>query len=188
MKNLFSITILAVLFACSTSADKYKPEQNLTPQELDANLWTMMRYLGKSPEGLTPPERFYAAYDSHYMEQMKLHRIDAWYKKNDTHYFMVSRVAPSITEKRVATGGKVVFDEKGGIAEYEEVFRTWRLVPDTLQKRASILFDRMVKGESLRSFETRYSNGVEYIEFPDEKTYFDKTERAWKVRLSDSQQ
>jgi hypothetical protein len=40
----------------------------------------------------------------------------------------------------------------------------------------------MVEGENLKPFETRYSNGVEYIEFPDEQTYFDKTERAWKVK------
>jgi hypothetical protein len=182
MKKLFAIASLAFLMACSSSTDKYLPEKNLSAQELDANLWSMIRYLGKSPEGLTPPERFYVAYDSHYREQMKLHRVDAWYNKGDVHYFLVSRPAPSVTEKRVATGGKVIFDDKGGIQEYEEIFRTWRLVPDTLKKRSFILFDKMVQGENLKFFETRYSNGVEYIEFPDEQTYFDKTERTWKVK------
>jgi hypothetical protein len=182
MKKFIGITSLAFLVACSSSADKYLPEKNLSAQELDVNLWSMIRYLGKSPEGLTPPERFYVAYDSHYREQMKLLRVDAWYKKDDVHYFLISRPAPSVTEKRVATGGKVVFDDKGGIQEYEEVFRTWRLVPDTLKKRSLVLFDKMVQGENLKPFETRYSNGVEYIEFPDEQTYFDKTDRAWKVR------
>lgn len=182
MKKFIFVLALAVLAACSTSGDKYNPDKNLSPQELDANLWSMIRYIGKSPEGLTPPERFYAAYDSHYMEQKKLLRIDAWYKKNDTHYFLVSRIAPSVVEKRVATGGKVVFDDKGGIAEYEEVFRTWKLVPDTLKKRSLLLFDKMVQGENLRPFESRYSNGVEYIEFPDERTYFDKEERGWKIK------
>lgn len=173
---------LATLVACSTSADKYNPERNLTPQELDANLWRMIRYLGKSPEGLTPPERFYAAYDTHYREQMMLHRIDAWYKEGSTHYFLVSRIAPSITEKRVATGGKVIFNDKGAIQEYEEVFRTWKMVPDTLKKRSLFLFDKMVKGENLKSYETRFSKGVEFIEFPDEKVFYDKKERAWKIR------
>ena len=181
MKKLIFILFLAVLAACSSSADKYNPENNLSPQELDANLWSMMRYLGRSPEGLTPPERFYPAYDSHYMEQKKLIRVDAWYKENDTYYFLVNRIAPSITEKRVATGGKVVFDDKGGIQEYEEVFRTWKMVPDTLRKRAMFLFDKMVKGEDLKPYETRFSNGVDFIEFPDERTYYDKTERAWKL-------
>lgn len=182
MKNFIFVLIIAVSGACTNSADKYSPEKNLSPQELDANLWSMIRYLGKSPEGLTPPERFYGAYDSHYREQMKVHRVEAWYNKGDAHYFLVSRPAPSVTEKRVATGGKVVFNDKGGIQDYEEIFRTWRLMPDTLKKRSGILFDKMVQGENLKPFETRYSNGVEYIEFPDEQTYFDKTDRAWKVK------
>jgi hypothetical protein len=182
MKKFIFILALAGLAACSRSTDKYNPDKNLSPQELDANLWSMIRYLSRAPEGLTPPERFYPAYDSHYMEQKKLLRIDAWYKKNDTHYFLVSRIAPSVTEKRVATGGKVVFDDKGGIQEYEEVFRTWKLVPDTLKKRSLFLFDKMVQGENLKPFETKYSNGVEYIEFPDERTYFSKAERSWVVK------
>jgi hypothetical protein len=182
MKKFIFIISIAVLASCSTSADKYNPDKNLSPQELDANLWSMIRYLGRSPEGITPPERFYPAYDSHYKEQKKFIRIDAWYKKNDTHYFLVSRIAPSVVEKRVATGGKVVFDDKGGIQEYEELFRTWKLVPDTLKKRSLFLFDKMVQGENLKPFETRYSNGIEYIEFPDDRTYFDKVERTWKVK------
>lgn len=182
MKYIPIVLALFCLMSCSTSADRYNPDKNLSLKEQQANLWTLIHYLGKPPEGLTPPERFYPAYDSHYMEQMKLHRIDAWYKKGNTDYFLVSRRAPSITEKFVATGGKVVFDDKGGIQEYEEVFRTWKMVPDTLKKRSIILFDKMVKGENLKPFETRFSNGVEYIEFPDDRTYYDKADRAWKTR------
>ena len=177
---------MACLAACTNKADKYSTSRNAGDKEIvtkmDANLWAMMRYLGKPPEGLTPPERFYPGYDSHYVAQMKLHVIDAWYKDGDMNYFLVSRSAPSVTKKRVATGGKVIFDEEGKIKEYEEMFRTWRLAPDTLKKRAIILFDKMVKGEPLRFYETKYSNGLEYIEFPDEVNYFDKEERAWKVK------
>jgi hypothetical protein len=182
MKKMICITALAVLFACSTGTDRYNPEKNLTPQELDANLWRMMRYLGKAPEGLTPPERFYPAYDTHYREQMKWHRVDAWYKKGETHYFLVSRIAPSLTEKRVATGGIVTFNENGDVNQYEEIFRTWKMVPDTLKKRGLILFDKMVKGENLKPYETRFSNGIDFIEFPDERTYFDKTDKVWKAK------
>lgn len=182
MKNISILVVAAFFMACSNPSDKYAPEKNLSPQELDANLWAIIRYLGKSPEGLTPAERFYVAYDSHYREQMKFHRVDAWYVKDGTHYFLVSKPAPSVTEKRVATGGKVVFNDASGIKSYEEVFRTWRLTPDTLSKRSIILFDKMVRGESLKPYETRYSNGVEYIEFPDQQTYFDLNERAWKIR------
>jgi hypothetical protein len=182
MKKYFAFSFVIFLAACSASADKYAPEKYLSVKEMDANLWAMIRYLGKSPEGLTPPERFYPGYDSHYVEQMKLLTLDAWYKDGEDQYFLVSKRAPSVTEKRVATGGKVVFDENGKVSEYEEVFRTWKLVPDTLKKRSMILFDKMVQGENLKPFETKYSNGIEFIEFPDEVTFYDKSERTWKLK------
>ena len=181
MKNFLALIFVIALAACTNQSDKYSPA-NQDPKELDANLWAMIRYLGKAPEGLTIPERFYPGYDSHYVEQMKIHTIDAWYEKGDVNYFLVSKRAPSMTEKRVATGGKIVFDENGKIKEYEEVFRTWKMVPDTLKMRAMFLFDKMVTSEPLQRYETKNSKGVEYIEFPDDVTYFDKIERTWKMK------
>lgn len=181
VRFILSILVFAML-ACTNQAEKYNPSKNLSAKELDANLWSMIRYLGRSPDGLTPPERFYPGYDSHYVAQMKLFLVEAWYSRNDVNYFMVSRRAPSLVDKRVATGGRVIFDDQGGIKEYEEIFRTWKMVPDTLRKRSMLLFDRMVKGEPMKPFQTKYSSGAEFIEFPDEQTYFDKGERAWKVK------
>lgn len=142
----------------------------------------MMRYLGKAPEGVSAQEKFSPSYDSTYLRQIKLITLDAWQKKGDTCFFMVSRRAPSLVDKRVATGGKLVFDDDGGLKFYAEVFRTWKMVPDTLLKRSLLLFDKMVIGESLKPFETRNSNGLEYIEFPDEFTYYNKEAREWRIK------
>ncbi|MCU0368627.1 MAG: hypothetical protein MUF39_07330, partial [Cyclobacteriaceae bacterium] len=61
-------------------------------------------------------------------------------------------------------------------------FRTWKMVPDTLAKREMILFDKFVKGESLTPYETHNSPDIEFIEFPDEQTYFDKEAKQWKTK------
>lgn len=172
--------LVLITGACSTK-NNYEVSAHLTPQQQDEMMWKIIRYIGRAPEGLTFEERFYAPYDSFYREQAKLHKFDAWYTKGQTHYFLVSRRAPSLVEKRVATGGKFILIENK-ITEYEEVFRTWKLVPDTLAKREMILFDKFAKGESLEPYETRNSKGVEYIEFPDEYTYFDKATRQWKTK------
>ncbi len=145
-------------------------------------MWKIIRYVGRAPEGITFEERFYAPYDSVYQEQAKLHKFDAYFIKGNTHYFLVSRRAPSLVDKRVATGGKFMLSDENKITGYEEVFRTWKMVPDTLTKREMILFDDFVKGKSLAPYETKNSNGVEYIEFPDERTYFDKGTMQWKVK------
>jgi hypothetical protein len=183
MKQIIFVGIFIALIAgaCSTK-NNYVVSAHLTPQQQDEIMWKIIRYIGRAPEGLTFEERFYAPYDSLYREQAKLHKFDAYFVKGKTHYFLVSRRAPSLVDKRVATGGKFILADDNKITEYEEVFRTWKMVPDTLAKREMILFDKFVKGESLLPYETRNSNGVEYIEFPDERTYFDKQEKQWKTK------
>lgn len=174
------IAVLLLVGACS-SKNNYKVSAYLTPQQQDEMMGKIIRYLGRAPEGLSFDERFYAAYDSFYQEQARLHKFDAYYKDGTTHYFLVSRRAPSLVDKRVATGGKFMLNGNK-ISDYEEVFRTWKMVPDTLAKREMILFDKLVRGESLKPYETKYSNGVEYIEFPDEYTFFDKATRQWRTK------
>lgn len=182
MNSLKQLIPLILIFVAGCGPVSYKPGDKLTQKEQEDFKWKIIRYVGRSPDGLTVQERFYPQYDSHYLDQKALHSLDAWYEKNGTVYFMVSRRAPSLFEKRVATGGLVKFDADQNIEYYEEQFRTWKMVPDTLQKRSMFLFDLMLKGKPLESYQTLNSNGIEYIEFPDERTFFDIKERTWKTR------
>jgi len=97
----------------------------------------------------------------------------------ERNYFLISRRAPSLYDRRVATGGYVVFAEDGKGEDYEEVFRTWKMDPDTLVRRGLLLFDKMVDGEDLRPYETRNSGNTDFIEFPDAQTWYDKKSRSW---------
>ena len=178
--KIFPILALIALGACSTKS--YAPSEHLSDLEQDQFKWSIIRYIARSPEGLTVQERFYPQYDEHYKEQQTLYALDAYFENDGKIYFMLSRKAPSLTEKRVATGGAVQFGKDGNVEYYEEMFRTWKMVPDTLTKRSMLLFDKMVKGESLEPYYTRNSNGVDYIEFPDERTWFDVQDRIWKNR------
>ena len=178
--KLFPLLFMIVLSGCGRST--YKPADNLSDRAQEDFKWKIIRYAGRAPEGLTVAERFYPQYDTHYREQQKLHALDAYYEKKGTVYFLLSRKAPSLFEKRVAIGGIVRFDSDDNIQHYEEVFRTWKMTPDTLSVRALLLFDKMVNGESLEPYYTKNSKGIEYIEFPDDRTYFDAQQRVWKVR------
>lgn len=183
MKNrILVLAFLMTMVAACTTKNRYAVSEHLTPQQQDEMMWKIIRYVGRAPEGLTFEERFYQAYDTVYQEQARQHQFDAYFISGNTHYFLVSRKAPSLVEKRVATGGKFVLGDNNTITDYEETFRTWKMVPDTLAKREMILFDAFVKGASLTPYETKNSNGVEYIEFPDERTYFDKATKLWKTR------
>lgn len=178
------ILVVFLIVAGCAGMPEYKVTEYLTPQQQDQVMSQVIRYLAKPPEGLTFEERFYDAYTSYYNEQQGRHRLDAYYiDENNNHFFLISRPAPSLVEKRVATGGKVKFsNDFKKIEDYEEVFRTWKMVPDTLKVRSLLLFDHMVKGKSIDPYLTKNSNGVEYIEFPDDQVYFDKTARQWRAK------
>jgi len=181
MKPTQLLLLLAIVSfgGCQKS---YDPSSSLSAFEQDELMSKLIRYVAKSPEGLSDEERFYKAYDSYYEEQKSKHRLDAFYKEGNTNFFLISRQAPSLTEKRVATGGRVAWNEQGELMEYEEVFRTWKMPDTTLVRKGILLFDKMVKGESLEPYLTKNSMPEEYIEFPDDHTYFDKTERKWKAK------
>ena len=180
------ICVLFVLFLSGCQKD-YNPESHLSPQEQYDQVWKIIRYLAKPPENLTFEERFYKGYNSYYEEQMKFHRLDAYFVDDKgVNYFLISRRAPSLKDKRVATGGRMEMNEKGEITSYEEVFRTWKMEDKDQIKKSLFLFDLMVKGKSLEPYETKNSK-EEYIEFPDDKVYFDKEARQWKGRPPVSQ-
>jgi hypothetical protein len=179
-------TILLILFtvliqSCSFEKD-YNPTAHLSVERQDEMMDKIIRYMAKPPEGISFEERFYKGYDDHYQDQKRIHRLDAYYIDGQTHYFMVSRVAPSLTEKRVAIGGKLMLDDNGNLSYYEEVFRTWKMHSDTLNTRSALLFDVMVNGKDLTQYYTSNTGDADYIEFPDERTYFDVEKRMWRSK------
>jgi hypothetical protein len=142
----------------------------------------IIRYVTKAPENVTETEKFDRKHDDYYQQRASQCKLEQYYVHGDDRFFLVSQPAPSLIEKRNATGGKMKFGKSGELVEYEEIFRTWKLVPDTLRRRSHYLFKRMVEGKSLESFLTKNSNGVEYIEFPDDRTEYDKTRRKWATK------
>lgn len=154
--NKISIAFFLLLAACSGS-DRYNPDKQLDLKEKNDILDRVIQYQEKGPT----------------------HLLKLYYKSGPDHFFLVTRRAPSLHEKYVAIGGRLRI-EGDSTTEYEEIFRTWKLVPDTLNKRGALLFDKMVKGESLDPYLTRNSKDVEYIEFPDDHVSYDKENRKWK--------
>jgi len=175
------IWILVLIMAACKREQAYNVESHLSDTQKTELMNKIIRYVARAPEGLTFEERFYPAYDTFYLKQAALHKFEAYYINGNEHYFLVSRRAPSLADKRVATGGRFTL-KSNEINAYEEVFRTWKMVPDTLQKRGLFLFEKMVQGESLVAYQTKNSNGTEYIEFPDDITYYDKTARRWRTK------
>jgi len=176
--------IIALLFQCGSRG--YDPDESLNAQQKDELMMTLVRYIAKAPENVGDTEKFDKKHDAYYQQRASQCRLERYYNNHDVEYFLISQPAPSLTEKRHATGGRIRIGDEGAIVDYEEVFRTWKMVPDTLKERSYLLFEAMVKGESLDKYMTKNSMPVEYIEFPDDKTYFDKRDRRWKTKTAEN--
>jgi len=182
MKLKYIAFITCALAACKTK-ESYLPQDHLSPQRHDEVMSKIIRYVGRKPEKATDSTKFLSKHDQHYLKQVASHKLDLYYNSDEgDQFFLISRVAPSIHVKHVATGGRFKMNEMDSLVEYEEIFRTWKMPYDTLMNRAGLLFDKMVKGESLESYFTKNSGGVEYIEFPDDNVYYDKQARKWKSK------
>lgn len=180
MKPTIAIVIFLLLTTCQPKG--YQPDEYLSIQEQSELMDKVIRYVSELPKGVSHEDKFNPPHNEHYLEQASRHRLDAFYLDSSGNQFLlISRGAPSLTEKRVAIGIKLKYDESGNISEYEEVFRTWKMKPETLKERANYLFDLMVKGESLERYQ-RNKTSEEWIEFPDGTVYYDRAIRQWKTK------
>ena len=177
--------IIASLFLAGCK-ETYKPGEYLSKAGQDSLIYNVVRYAAKRPPNSTQLTKFDAKFDPYYRAVANEYDIRAYYIGEDSiHYFLMTRPARSITPMRESIGCKLKYDHHNKIEEYEEVFRTWKLPEQLMDERYPVLFDKMVNGESLEPYYSK-NKGDQYIEFPDDRFYFDKKERKWCDRVMDS--
>lgn len=184
MNRSFLSKLLSVLFVVTGCGPSYQVGDRLSVDEQEAFKYLVIRYAGGLPKRATDSTKFEARFDEAYQAQARAMQLDKHYrnKEDGFTYFEISRVAPSLHERFVATGGRLKIDSAGSIIEYEEIYRTWKMPRKDLEKKTSVFFDGMVKGRDLSPYYTVNVGDTEHIEFPDERTYFDKEARKWKVK------
>ncbi len=185
MKNLLLLLISLFILSCSQSAPETLPGTKPDAEKEQAILQAIIRYVGKMPDKASVLTRFNTEWDDHYQKALAIHAIDRIYQKEGANdiYLLVSRVAPSLKQKRVAVGIqlRMVADS---ITYYHEVFRTWKMTEAELIPKQEMLFAKMVKGEDLSPWYPE-TMGDAYIEFPNKDAYFDTLNRHWVSRLED---
>lgn len=175
--------IMIAFFSCE-SKPKYSPERYLSEKEQSQILYSTIRYLGHLPKKGTHENKFQEQFDEYYSKLVLDFNIEAYHKSSDYEYFLASRIAPSIKVKKVAVAVKMKRNQIGELEYYEEVFRTWKFEIPEMQEKGLMLFDKMVNGEDLSPYYIQNSAPEEFIEFPDDKVFFDLEERKWKVNSS----
>jgi hypothetical protein len=179
--------VLICIWACTSEANKYDPAHYMSKKEQEELMWKTIRYSTKLAPHATKETRFDEEFDPYYSLAVKESYIMYYYKKrsDSVQYYLIARQARSITPMKEGIGAKIVLDDDGNLKTYEEVFRTWKMPEDTLKRRAKLLFDLMVKGKDLTHYTSKYK-ADQYIEFPDDRFYFDKSSRSWRDHVFDS--
>ncbi len=144
-----------------------------------------IRYSVKLAPNASRETMFNAQFDSYYDKAALEYNFLNLTGSDNSYYFLVSRPARSINPMFEGIGGKIKLNHKDSLIEYEEVFRTWKLEDKDLRTRGRYLFDRMVKEEDLSPFYSKMA-GDKYIEFPDDRFYFDTSLRKWVDSKGDS--
>ncbi|MCC5937453.1 MAG: hypothetical protein JJU34_09235 [Lunatimonas sp.] len=177
-----SLSLLLILCAISYSCGQanYDPSQ-LTEGERDELMYRMVRYYGKLPKRHADHDnKFEERFSVYYAQHAKEHRVLAYHvDKEGVEHLLISREAPSLFKKFVATGIRFQRNEEDSLTYYEEVFRTWKMPEESLQAKAMMLFAKMVNGEDLSPYYPENSGEEEYIEFPDRRNAFDPSTRRW---------
>jgi hypothetical protein len=188
MKKSSGVAVLftiAVMASCQQK-DPYQPDQYFSREQQALLIHQSVRYSTKLAPQATHETKFKPEFDWYYDIASKEYDIRAFSPDgNEGYYFLMTRKARSLWPAREAIGGRIKVDKENRLLDYEEVFRTWKMTEDTLNTRAFELFEFMVSGKDLTPFRSKYK-GDRYIEFPDDRYYFNKKDKRWRDALMDS--
>jgi hypothetical protein len=175
-----AVLALFSLAAISCKRDRYSPSQYLSETEQQQLVRQMVYYCTKLPPNASESDKFNPGYNWYYDRAAAEAGLLKFYtnEKHDFNYFFLTRTARSITPMKEGIAGKVKLNSDGSLADYEEVFRTWKMHEDTLAIRGAMLFDRMVTERDLSLFYSQFQ-GDRYIEFPSERYKYDNTTKRW---------
>jgi len=177
---IFLVVYSSFFIGCSFDKVDIQPESYLDSLEINDFKYKIIRYVGDLPGKGTYENRFESDFDDHYQKLSAAHNLDFYFTDTNTKYtyFLLTRIAPSLTKKYVAIGGKLKMS-KDSLVYYEEVFRTWKMPLDDQLKVSEMLFKKMLKGEDLSMYYPENSGDKYIIEFPSKKVYFDTKKRRW---------
>lgn len=185
--KLFLIGLMSlVLFtACGSKSISVEiaPEKSLTTAAHDSFKIEIIRFVGKLPGKANHASKFDTTYDTYYATLAEQHKLEFYHIDENNHYFLLSRIAPSLDEKYVAIGGKLKRNAAGEIEYFEEVFRTWKMPSAEMKTTAEMLFRKMIHQEDLSPYYTENTKDEFIIEFPDKDVQYNVEQRRWISKL-----
>jgi len=123
--------------------------------------------------------RFDPQFRKYYVAQLGKFQFEKYFvDQRGTHYFYLIRPARSASGSMRGVGGKFRLDVKGRITSFEEIFNTPAATLPILQERGAELFSHLIN----RGHIDDYLKHPDYIEWPDQMTYYDTLQHEWRIK------
>lgn len=181
-KATLIIIVFLLVLACQQKNLDTNPLHHLNTQEILSLKEQTVRYFERLPTKATEQNKFDTIFNEYYSQKAKEADVLQYFKnENGEEFFAVSKIAPSIKLKKVATIIQIK-REMDSVILYKEILRTWKMEVPELQEKTKVLFDLAIQNKSFEKYLTKNSQPEFWIEFPDDHTYFDDKSRSWKTK------
>lgn len=174
--------VVALFVSCKSEITvNTDPSAYLTDEHQKEFKYSIIRWAGKRAPKATDTTLYDPQFEDYYKELAAKHDLKSYYIDSLTrfHYFMLYRIAPSVHVKKVALGGRLKYDDENNISYYEEIFRTYKMPESELDAKATLIFRDLILKNSIDKYLFKNTQPEEYIEFPDDETYYDISNRRW---------
>jgi hypothetical protein len=177
MKRFAFLLILALL-SCS-GKDKYDPARYVKAKERNELLTSIIAYLYVPPQYVSKQDRFKPEHRNFYSALIPKFPLEKLFVADDgTYYYLVIRPANSQGTNEVrGAGGHFKIKQDNTLTDFREVFVTPLMTKEEAQKKASFLFDEMVKGDV-----QKYLKMQSYVQWPNAISEYDTVSYEWKLK------
>ncbi|MFN3942925.1 MAG: hypothetical protein ACK4K1_09870 [Flavobacterium sp.] len=171
-----------LVLACQQKNTDTNPLHHLNNQEILTLKEQTVRYFERLPAKATEQNKFDTIFNEYYSQKAKEADLFLYFKNDQgEEFFAVSKIAPSMKLKKVATIIQMK-READSIIFYKEILRTWKMEVPELQEKSKVLFDLVIQNKSFEKYLTKNFQPEFWVEFPDDHTYFDDKSRTWKTK------
>ncbi|HEU5289057.1 MAG TPA: hypothetical protein VFU05_00345 [Cyclobacteriaceae bacterium] len=178
MKKSIVVFCLCGLFLLSCK-DKYEVKSYYTQAEQDTLLTNIITYVYSRPTYADWQSRFELKYRKYYVSHIKDFQFQHYFIDEDsTHYFYLIRPARGPEGNIRGVGGSFKMDRDGKITSFKEVFNTPIATQEQLNTRGVELFKWMVLHGNIDD----YLKNPDYIEWPNQMTYYDTIQHEWLIK------
>ena len=177
MKQLFLfLYVVLMCFSCQKK-DPYAVDRYFSKPDQDTLMTNIITNIYKVPRGVNPKVKHKLEYRNLYVSQIDKFKFVNYHidPEDSLHYFFLIRPARNIHDHKRGVFGKYKLDKDLNLLMFEEVANTPMMPEEEILEKGSYLWKDLIYFKDLGRF---FLNKA-YVEFPDERTRYDKTKKEW---------